>query len=241
MDRPVKILIPLDGSPLAEEALGPAQEFAQALNGTLVLTRVVACPHYDAHIEGEIYIPEEGYTLIPEPEDVARLAEAQIYLEDLAAPLRTNRQPVEVSTTFGVPRVSVARVAQETGADLIVMATHGHSGLTRALLGSVATSTLQRANVPLLLVRRSPAQLTAQTSTSMSAPITEEVVPSDEALPEPVAPISLSFNELETLIASIGERFHEEPVDPRYAEPTQALLARLRAARASFWTPTAVS
>jgi nucleotide-binding universal stress UspA family protein len=51
----------------------------------------------------------------------------------------------------------ISRVAADENVDLVVMATHGYGGLARLALGSVATGTLQRANVPLLLVR--PASL----------------------------------------------------------------------------------
>ena len=66
---------------------------------------------------------------------------------------------MRVCAAIGAAAGSIADTAREEGADLIAMATHGRTGLARLVLGSVATETLQRAMVPLLLLR--PASLTA--------------------------------------------------------------------------------
>jgi nucleotide-binding universal stress UspA family protein len=232
-DRPMKIMAALDGSTLAEAALDPACKLADALGANLVLARIVDCPRYSAYIEGFVFIPEEGYTFIPEPADQSRLAEDQAYLEETAARLRTDTRSVEVVASYGSPHFCVASVAKEVGADVIVMATHGQGGIVRALLGSVAASTLQRTDVPLLVVRpvaaRHRAELAAPDA-SVTAAI-DNVLGSAE-IPAATATVSLSYDDLELLVTAIGDQLHNGPVDSRQARPMRELLDRLRAARA---------
>jgi nucleotide-binding universal stress UspA family protein len=95
-----------------------------------------------------------GATQSGEPdENDENLMAAHAQLEDLAAGLRTGTRPVEVRAIFGNPDSDVAAITRDVGAGVIAMATHGRGGLGRAVLGSVATATLQRSEVPLLIVR----------------------------------------------------------------------------------------
>jgi nucleotide-binding universal stress UspA family protein len=141
-DAPSPILVPLDGSPLAESALRPASELADVLGASLHLLRVVWPPHHAAY-----------EYLIGDPDDSALIPEATTYLEEVAAHLGTPGRQVEVQATIGLPQLTIAHVAAKTGAGVIAMATHGRGGLRRALLGSIAIATLQRTEVPVLLVR----------------------------------------------------------------------------------------
>ena len=206
LDHPVKIVVALDGSPLAEAALEPACMLADVLGGTLVLARIVACPRYSAHVEGYVFIPEVGYTFIPEPEDEANLANARVYLEATAERLRSDTRSVESAATFGSPHFCVASFAKEVGADVIVMATHGQGGIVRALLGSVAASTLQRTDVPLLVVRPVAAQHRAELAApdASVAPAIDNVMESAE-IPAATASVSLACDELEQLVTVIGD------------------------------------
>lgn len=145
LDQPVKIVVPLDGSVLAASALQPACDLADMLDGSLLLVRFVESSSFASS--------SEGYAFATPDEDDPKLVQARAQLEHLAAGLRTRARPVEVHTLFGTPFFDVATLARDVGADAIVMATHGRGGLGRALLGSVATSTLQRSHVPLLIVR----------------------------------------------------------------------------------------
>jgi nucleotide-binding universal stress UspA family protein len=233
LDRPVKIMVALDGSSLAEAALEPACKLADVLGGTLVLARIVACPRYSAHVEGYVFIPEKGYTFIPEPEDAASLADARAYLEAAAERLRSDTRSVEVVASFGSPDLCVVSVAKEAGADVIVMATHGQGGIVRALLGSVAASTLQRTDVPLLVVRPVAARHRAELAApdASVAPAIDNVLGSAE-IPAATATVSLSYDDLELLVTAIGDQLHNGPVDSRQARPMRELLDRLRAARA---------
>jgi nucleotide-binding universal stress UspA family protein len=140
-DRPLRILVPLDGSELAEQALEPAAELAEALR----LLRIIQIPTPTMYGDAYIDLPFNRE---------AELADARRYLEGIADRLRTEGRTVEFRAIVGTPAFDVARLAHDAGADMIAMATHGYGGLGRLVLGSVATSTLQRADRPVLLARR---------------------------------------------------------------------------------------
>jgi nucleotide-binding universal stress UspA family protein len=142
VDRGLRVLVPLDGSPLAAEVLGPVRDFAAALGGELTLLGVIE-PVFVA-------FPEAA---LPEDDTPARSAALREYLEGVAKGLRTAGSGVDVRVAEGKPAGTIAAVAERDGADVIAMATHGHTGLARLVLGSVATGTLQRSGVPLLLLR----------------------------------------------------------------------------------------
>jgi nucleotide-binding universal stress UspA family protein len=153
-DRAPRILVPLDGSALAEAALGPAHEFAVRLGSEIVLLQVIPFPPYELYGDPLAYLPAF------DPD--AQIAEAGRYLGEVAARLRGTVSQVRVRAEVGKPTTVIADVASAEQADLIAMATHGRGGLARLVLGSVATGTLRRANVPLILVR--PAALAPATT-----------------------------------------------------------------------------
>src|SRR4051812_35490907 len=141
-DRPIRLLVPLDGSELAEEAILTAESWAGATDAELVLLRVVEPPSYPLYGDGYAYIPFD-----PDVE----VAEARQYLQEKVDRLRADGKRVTARAVVGQPSLMVARVAHDEGVDVIMMATHGRGGLARLVLGSVATATLQRADVPILL------------------------------------------------------------------------------------------
>lgn len=142
-DRAARILVPLDGSPLAEEAISPATDLAGALGADLILLETVAPSIYEAAV-GAPPLP-----LLAE----ADLAKGRNYLNSLAVRLQAAGRPAFVETSIGDPATQIAAVARDRDVDAIAMATHGRSGLARLVLGSVAMGTLQRVQVPILLVR----------------------------------------------------------------------------------------
>jgi len=133
-----KILVPLDGSPRSEHALSPALALAQEPGTDILVARVptVAGSHE----------PPTGREL-----EVAR-REIRTYFEDLR-----QAQPPAIKFTTLVPEGNVASAIADTAtaehADLIVMSTHGYSGVTRWLLGSVTEKVLRTAPCPVLAVR----------------------------------------------------------------------------------------
>lgn len=144
----VDILIPLDGSELSEGALSHAVELGEIWDGVFHLTRVVIPPP----VLASPYLPGTMETM-DHVVDAAR-NEAAEYLEGLANRLR--RRGLQVATSVVVdqqPAHGILSEAEAVGAEFIVMATHGHRGVRRALLGSTADKVLRATDVPLLLYR----------------------------------------------------------------------------------------
>ncbi len=138
-----RILVPLDGSPLAESALRLALELAEALDAGLILSQVVRWP-------------TPAFTMGPAdidvPEIVGQLTEAaQHYLLQTQEELRTER-PMETKVLQGPPADALIDLAEAEGIDLVVMASHSRGGLALVVLGSVADRMLQ-GSAPVLLVR----------------------------------------------------------------------------------------
>lgn len=142
---PLRVLVPLDGSELAETVLGPVGDLATALPIELVLLGATGPLDY-AYADGIAFT---------RPGLEGELERVRVYVEAIAERLRADGRSVEVAAEMGRPGPVIDAVARERKADLIAMMTHGRSGLARLTLGSVATETLQRTTVPLLLTRPS--------------------------------------------------------------------------------------
>jgi nucleotide-binding universal stress UspA family protein len=145
-----RLLVPLDGSAFAEEALPAASALAAILNGELVLVRVTA---QDDPVRDAAPVDEAGAR--EHRDDVPDLlpAAARDYLERVAVRLRQGGRRVQVEVRRGEPAEAIAGVARERGAALIAMATHGYTGAQRVLLGGVADAVARQIALPLLLVR----------------------------------------------------------------------------------------
>ena len=141
-----RILLPLDGSALAEQALPYAIAQTERFETELVLLRVIEpLPRLGGGMSQTAFDRAEGEMRVW----------AQEYLEDLAASVKKRGIPVQVVTMKGYPHKAIVRFAEENQVDLIVISARGHSGLSRWLMGSVADRVLRGANVPVLLVRAS--------------------------------------------------------------------------------------
>jgi nucleotide-binding universal stress UspA family protein len=142
-----RILVPLDGSTVAEQVLPSVTDVALALDAEMILFQVPII-HVSGSLSGEWYLPIHGVM-----ETATQDAEA--YLERTAAGLR--ERGVAVSTTTGIGGVadSIIGYAQANQVDLIAMCTHGRTGLGRWVLGSVSDRVLRGSRVPILLVRAS--------------------------------------------------------------------------------------
>jgi nucleotide-binding universal stress UspA family protein len=140
-----RILLPLDGSPIAEQVLAPATAVANALGAEIVLFRVPAVLT-SMSLAGEVYMPLDNIM-------EAATQDAQRYLDGVAS--RLEAQGIRASTTLQIGGVANAIIefAEENSIDLIAMCTHGRTGLARWALGSVADRVLRAGRVPLLLVR----------------------------------------------------------------------------------------
>lgn len=155
------LLVPLDGSPLAEQALPYARALAPALGAQIHLLRVVSDPQKDPdrHLLEPLtalYSAGEPLALELEHERQSwerRRQNAENYLGYQADLLIRDGFSVSTETCIGPPDEVIAETANACGATMIVMATHGYGGLRRWALGSVADRVAQTADCPLLLVR----------------------------------------------------------------------------------------
>jgi nucleotide-binding universal stress UspA family protein len=147
-----RIMVPLDTSALARQALPLAAEVAKSAGAELLLLRAVA-----ATIEAYPGFPMPGQTL-PQLGGVLEALRDQAInqLGALADELRTPEMPVKTRVVNGPAAEVLVDEAEQQGVDLIVMATHGYSGVKRWALGSVADKVLHATTTPLLLIRVQP-------------------------------------------------------------------------------------
>ena len=139
-----RVLVPLDGSPLAEAIIPFLVEIAGPLDMSIVLLRVLE-PVPVAVIEGV------RQTMVDISE--ARRRDAEAYLASVAAPLKSRGISTSCEVRTGRPDLRIVEAARELGADLVAMSTHGRSGLGRLLFGSVAEQVLRHAEVPVFMMR----------------------------------------------------------------------------------------
>jgi nucleotide-binding universal stress UspA family protein len=139
-----RVLVPLDGSAAGEAALPLAGEIAAATGARVTLAQVV--PSVADLAFGPLFD-----VLPANLEEVAQQA-AEGYLKDTAAKLGLTGS-VAWAVLRGDPARHLLQLAEDGAYDLIVMATHGRTGLRRALLGSVAARVMRDAGRPVVLVR----------------------------------------------------------------------------------------
>lgn len=146
-----KILLPLDGSEFAAEALPHAEEMARTSGAKLILFQVVEdTPDF---VVGQM----EGVGITTVSHDESRqnqaLDTAQSYLDDLVVSRRHRQIDAVADIGGGDPATAIVEYAQREAVDLIVMSTHGRTGLARWAYGSVAHKVLQAAPCAVLIVR----------------------------------------------------------------------------------------
>jgi len=142
------LIVPLDGSPLAEQTLATVEGLAKALNVPVTLFRAVST--YTFAFAGP-YPFGEAAASVEILEAIEQ--EAQEYLDQQAAALRGKGLTVDVKWSLGDPATQLVELAHDTPDSLTIMSTHGRSGVARALLGSVADRTIRSSGRPVLLVR----------------------------------------------------------------------------------------
>jgi len=146
-----KVLIPLDGSPLGEQILPQAIALGTLADARFTLVRVVSpmvLTGYAPTPEG--MLTEAAYG----PELELLIQDAEEYLQGVAQPLRDRGLSVETQVVAEMqPAVGILEFAREKPAELIAMATHGRTGISRLVLGSVADKVLRGTTAPILLYR----------------------------------------------------------------------------------------
>ena len=153
-----KIVVPLDGSKLAECVLPHVEELAKGCS-----TKEVILVTVTERIAGSMrvarYIQPAGP--LPPPEPVLKVPVAigkkqrqgQRYLNRIAKGLQKEGIKVRTEVLLGNPAEEIASFAEHDGADLIIMASHGRSGPSRWAYGSVADKVFRASCVPVLMVR----------------------------------------------------------------------------------------
>jgi nucleotide-binding universal stress UspA family protein len=139
-----KILVPLDGSELAKKALDHIEPLAKIFDAEIFLFQVV--PFMPIYGSPELVTP----LIIDEKQKES----AEEYLANLSDELKERGFKVTTMVKTGQQvAVEIIDFAEENGVDLIVMCTHGRSGITRWVLGSITHKVLIRAETPILLIR----------------------------------------------------------------------------------------
>jgi nucleotide-binding universal stress UspA family protein len=139
------VIVPLDGTRLSESVLPYAEVIGRRLGATLLLTRVVDI--------GAFSMPMNGYRYIsPIPLDETLGEESNEYLEALAQGLRSDGLKVDWKTTWGNAARAINNLAHETPNNMVLMATHGRSGMGRLLMGSITDKIVRSSGDPVLIV-----------------------------------------------------------------------------------------
>lgn len=141
------LLVPLDGSSFAERSIPLAVELSTQTGATLTMLRVVQ--DLDAQNKQIIFKSEEA---AEEAVNQWKLL-ATRYLDELAKGIKAEGVKVSSMVLSGDPENLIGTIAETLPADLIVMSTHGRSGVSRWVYGSVANKVLRTASCPVLLVR----------------------------------------------------------------------------------------
>ena len=155
------ILLPLDGSPFAEQALPWATAIARKARARLRLALVHQVPHP--------FPPDESSRRLYTRVELMLRKSQREYLRGVAGRIKAEG-PLQVVTAAleGAPAPSIGAYVSEVGVDMVVLTTHGRGGLERAWLGSVADQLVRSLEVPVLLIR--------PTEGSAPAPRLEEIL-----------------------------------------------------------------
>ena len=134
-----RIVVPIDFSDESFAAIDTALEIANALSGIHAI-----------HVLGELSPAEPGEIWGTIDHDTRSRHATQALRERLTGP---NYGNIQIEIAFGDPARGIAEFAEEIGAELIIMPSHGRSGIGRLLIGSVAERTVRLAHCPVLVLR----------------------------------------------------------------------------------------
>ena len=138
-----KILVPLDGSPLAEAVLPHAEAIAKFENGEIIILRVIDMPITE-------FLARDPLVADMIHKDAEK--ESEKYVHDKVAALEREHIKVNGMAKEGSVPDTILEVAEQTHADVIAMSTHGRTGMQRWLMGSVADKVVSHAHIPVMLI-----------------------------------------------------------------------------------------
>jgi len=141
-----RILVPLDGSRRAEAIMPHLKTIAHCFGAKVIILQVVE----------PAYIPSDPASYLPELESELNehlKREAEKYLLSWKDRLGSQEIEVEVKVEMGPVVETIIKVSQDEDVDLIAMASHGRSGFSRVIYGSVANGVLQKIDRPIFLIR----------------------------------------------------------------------------------------
>lgn len=153
-----RILIPLDGSKVAEAALPTARSLARAFGAEVFLLRIIAAA-------ADLHPTADGQLDFGHDDTRAR---SRAYLDTIAATFAHEGIRVETLVVGGDAASIILEVAGDVDADLVVMSTHGRSGLERAVIGSVTDHVIRFSAAPVLVAR--PAETPRSASRHLERP-----------------------------------------------------------------------
>lgn len=143
-----KILVCLDGSDLAEQVLDNALSIAQCSQAEIVLLRVIE--------PANLLFDMETADQVQESVNAIEKGEADAYLSNLMQQLPQTEGTLSARTLFGSPADTIIDFAQEQQVDLIAMSSHGRSGISRWVYGSVAEKVMRGAKCATLIMHQTP-------------------------------------------------------------------------------------
>jgi len=194
-----RILVPLDGTPQAEQALTVATRLARATDGTIILLQVVGIPaDYSTYSFGAQIAQTP---MLAEDVLEAEQSRAEIYMAEVQQSERLAGMKTETRVTIGTAAMTIQDIASEDHCDIIVMSSHGDTGFKRWVLGSVAQKVSRHSPVPVLVLH-------------------EDGRTPESIFPDPLRPL----RSIMALVALDGSTFAEDAI-----EPTTNLLAALAA------------
>ncbi|HLJ36588.1 MAG TPA: universal stress protein [Ktedonobacteraceae bacterium] len=177
-----RILVPLDGSERAEQAIPVAARIAKATGGSIVLLQVIEqVTAYDMYsVRSSFVSPQEVEAAITKATDYLNSTTQKDELEGVG---------IQVEVLAGAVAPTICAFAESTSADMIVMSSHGYTGFKRWFLGSVADVVSRSATVPVLILREGELLPTDkfQNESSLRALVMVDGSPLSEAVIEPVA------------------------------------------------------
>ncbi len=174
MERPTEtelrqILVPLDGSELAEQALPHAVALAKENDATILLVQAILPLE-----ELVLYMPLGAPEFLSDISTEELKQQAEKYLKQVQDRLQAEGVASEIAVVEGRPADVIVDLAERESVGLIVMSTHGRSGLGRWVFGSVADKVLHSASRPLLLVRGSRSEQAAEEGETSSKATSED-------------------------------------------------------------------